>query len=309
MVKTVRETIKSIVRDHLKKFKGLAFGQCLTAVGWVGGTLPELYEKDGMIELATSDVSNGGIVVGAGLMKKRPIYIIRYQGFNWYNCPMIVNYACKSKEIWKVPCPIFIRSIGMEGGIGPVAGSSHHSLYYRMPGIKIASPMTPKEYLNVYNNFMKDDDVYYISEHRKSYDNYEELKDILNHNEFDIIIFSISVTRFEALKAKKILDKKNIKIGVINILWLKPLKIKKYWLQALHKSIFGGIVIDDDYEDGVAKNIANDLNILSGKKIYTLGLKNRSAGFHSKVDNLPPSSIEISRKILKIIKLNSFNKK
>tara|TARA_B100001123_G_C15259319_1_gene1005957 strand:+ start:248 stop:1084 length:837 start_codon:yes stop_codon:yes gene_type:complete len=278
-------------------------------VGWVGGTLPELYEKDGMIELATSDVSNGGIVVGAGLMKKRPIYIIRYQGFNWYNCPMIVNYACKSKEIWKVPCPIFIRSIGMEGGIGPVAGSSHHSLYYRMPGIKIASPMTPKEYLNVYNNFMKDDDVYYISEHRKSYDNYEELKDILNHNEFDIIIFSISVTRFEALKAKKILDKKNIKIGVINILWLKPLKIKKYWLQALHKSIFGGIVIDDDYEDGVAKNIANDLNILSGKKIYTLGLKNRSAGFHSKVDNLPPSSIEISRKILKIIKLNSFNKK
>ena len=98
MVKTVRETIKFIVKDHLLKFNGLAFGQCLTAVGWVGGTLPELYEKEGMIELATSDVSNGGIVVGAGLMNKRPIYIIRYQGFNWYNCPMIINYACKSKE-------------------------------------------------------------------------------------------------------------------------------------------------------------------------------------------------------------------
>ncbi len=309
MVKTVRETIKFIVKDHLLKFNGLVFGQCLTAVGWVGGTLPELYEKEGMIELATSDVSNGGIVVGAGLMNKRPIYIIRYQGFNWYNCPMIINYACKSKEIWKVPCPIFIRSIGMEGGIGPVAGSSHHSLYYRMPGIKIASPMTPKEYLSVYKKFMKDDDVYYISEHRKSYGNSLELKDILNHNRFDIIIFAISITRFESLKAKKILNKKGIKVGIANILWLKPLKIKKLWLQALIKSKSGGIVIDDDYEDGVAKNIANDLSILSGKKIYTMGLKNRTAGFHSKVDNLPPSSADISKKILKILRLNSSYKK
>ena len=52
--------------------------------------------------------------------------------------------------------PIFVRGIGMEGGVGPVAGSSHHSLYFRMPGIKIASPMTPKEYISVYKQFMKD---------------------------------------------------------------------------------------------------------------------------------------------------------
>ena len=301
MVKTVRETIKFIIKDHLLKFNGLAFGQCLTAVGWVGGTLPELYEKEGMIELATSDVSNGGIVVGAGLMNKRPIYIIRYQGFNWYNCPMIINYACKSKEIWKVPCPIFIRSIGMEGGIGPVAGSSHHSLYYRMPGIKIASPMTPKEYVLVYNKFMQDDEVYYISEHRKSYDNSLELKDNLNFKQYDVIIFAISITRFETLKAKKILDKQKIKIGIVNILWIKPLYIKKKWITSLNSSKYGGVVIDDDYQEGVAKSIANDLNLKTGKKIFTMGLKNKSAGFHKKVDNLPPSANEIVKKINQII--------
>ena len=301
MVKTVRETIKFIVKDHLLKFNGLVFGQCLTAVGWVGGTLPELYEKEGMIELPTSDVSNGGIVVGAGLMNKRPIYIIRYQGFNWYNCPMIINYACKSKEIWKVPCPIFIRSIGMEGGIGPVAGSSHHSLYYRMPGIKIASPMTPKEYVSVYNKFMQDDEVYYISEHRKSYDNSLELKDDLNFKQYDVIIFAISITRFETLKAKKILDKQKIKIGIVNILWIKPLYIKKKWIKSLNSSRYGGVVIDDDYQEGVAKSIANDLNLKTGKKIFTMGLKNKSAGFHKKVDNLPPSANEIVKKINQII--------
>ena len=151
MATSVRDTIKGIVENHLKKEDGLCFGQCLTAVGWVGGTLPEMYEDEGMVEVTTADVANGGFVVGAGLAGRRPIYVVRYQGFQWYNAPMIVNYASKSKEIWDIPCPIFIRSIAMEGGIGPVAGSSHHSLYDRMPGTKILSPMTPKEYLYAYD--------------------------------------------------------------------------------------------------------------------------------------------------------------
>ena len=41
-------------------------GQCLTAVGWVGGTF-RLYEEDGMIELSMADVANRGFAVGAAL--------------------------------------------------------------------------------------------------------------------------------------------------------------------------------------------------------------------------------------------------
>ena len=205
---TVRDTIKKIILKHLTKNNGLILGQCLSAVGWVGGTIPELTEKEGVIELSMADVANGGIVVGAGLSDRRPIYVIRYQGFNWFNAAIILNYACKSKEIWNVPCPIFIRGIAMEGSIGPVAGSSHHSLYYRMPGIKIISPMTPKEYLLAYSDFMNNDDVYYISEHRGSYENKKELSDHLQGG-LDIIIFCISITRFEAKKVREILSKKN----------------------------------------------------------------------------------------------------
>ena len=149
METTVRETIKNTTKKHLKENNGLLFGQCLSAVGWVGGTVPELTEKDGLVELSMADVANGGIVAGAGLSKRRPIYVIRYQGFNWFNASIILNYACKSKEIWDVPCPIFIRGIAMEGSIGPVAGSSHHSLYYRMPGVRILSPMTVKKYFHI----------------------------------------------------------------------------------------------------------------------------------------------------------------
>ena len=176
MVKTLRETIKSTIKSHLKNKIGRVYGQCLNAVDWIEGTVPSLKEKDGLVDLSMADVANGGIVVGAGLIEK-PIYIIRFQGLNWFNAPIIINYACKSKEIWNIPCPILIRSIGMEGSIGPVTGSSHHSIYFRMPGIKILSPMTPKEYQKAYKYFLKNQEVVYLSEHTKSYNNSKELYD------------------------------------------------------------------------------------------------------------------------------------
>ena len=301
MEKTVRETIKETVLHHLKNNNGLVFGQCLSAVGWVGGTLPELTEKDGLIELSMSDVSNGGIVAGAALSNRRPIYVIRYQGFNWFNAPIILNYACKSKEIWDTPCPIFIRGIGMEGSIGPVAGSSHHSLYYRMPGIKIISPMTPKEYLLAYEYFMKNDDVLYVSEHRGSYTNTKELPDFIS-DDLDIILFPISITRFEAQKAKAELEKEGYKIGIANVVWLKPFTVKKEWERAILNSKFGGIVLDDDYSHGVATNLAYEIIKKTGKRIEIMGLKNKSAGFSKTTDNLPPNYLEIIDKVKQVVK-------
>tara|TARA_B100000989_G_scaffold298422_1_gene287709 strand:- start:2611 stop:3519 length:909 start_codon:yes stop_codon:yes gene_type:complete len=300
METTVRETIKKITFDHLKNNHGLCFGQCLTAVGWVGGTLPELYEDDGMIEVTTADVANAGFVVGAGLKGKRPIYVVRYQGFQWYNAPMIVNYACKSKEIWSVSCPIFIRSIAMEGGIGPVAGSSHHSLFYRMPGIKIISPMTPKEYKLAYKDFMENDDVYYISEHRRSYDNAKEFENIV-HEKAKLTLFPFSITRFDAEEARVKLLRKGIKINIIHQVWIKPLKINKKAILALKSSEFGGIVLDDDYVEGIASDVAHKLMLKCNKNVHTIGLKPKTAGFHPKKDNLPPSSAQIMKKIKDII--------
>src|SRR5688572_8662617 len=88
------ETIKEITRKHLVENNGLLLAQNVNAVGFIGGTVPEL--SDGIIELPTSDVSNSGIAVGAALAGRRPIYVIRYQGFLWYNAAHIANYAAKS---------------------------------------------------------------------------------------------------------------------------------------------------------------------------------------------------------------------
>jgi pyruvate/2-oxoglutarate/acetoin dehydrogenase E1 component len=300
MAITVRETIKNITYKHLTEGRGKCYGQCLTAVGWVGGTLPELYEENGMVELSMADVAGGSIVTGAALSGERAIYVVRYQGFQWYNAVSVVNYAAKSKELWNRPCPVFVRSIAMEGGIGPVAGSSHHSLVHRMPGIKILAPMTPKEYELSYNMYMHDDDPYYISEHRKSYDNTEELQDIINKEEVDFTIFPISITRFEMKKLIELANQEGIKLNILHQLWLKPFHVLDYWVSALKNSKYGGLVTDDDYVEGVASSIANQLTVSTGKVVYTLGLEPRTAGFHPSVDNLPPTAEKILEKLKQI---------
>jgi pyruvate dehydrogenase E1 component beta subunit len=300
MSQPLREVIKETVRHHLKESGGIVMGQCLTAVGWVGGTLPELYEDDGMIELSMADVAGGGFAVGAALAGKKPMYIIRYQGFNWFNAPIILNYACKSKEMWGIPCPMFVRSIAMEGGIGPVAGSSHHSLYYRMPGVRIYSPMTPEEYKRTYDIFMRQDDVFYVSEHRGAYSNTEELHDI-EVQEPDVVLFPISITRFAAKAAAEELRDRGIKVAVHHIFQIKPFEPSSSSLKSLKSAKFGGIVLDDDYTDGVAKCLAHDLSSETGAKLKVMGLENRTAGFHPHVDNLPPNKSQIVSKILEIV--------
>ena len=299
MATTVRDTIKEITRKHLSEGKGKCYGQCLTAVGWVGGTLPEMYEEEGMVEFSMSDVSNGSIATGIALAGGRPIYVVRYQGFQWYNLVSIVNYAAKSKELWNRPCPIFVRSIAMEGGVGPVAGSSHHSLAHRMPGIKVISPMTPGEYEYAYECFMNEDEPYYVSEHRKSYDNVEELENIILPTA-DFTIFPISITRLEMKRLVDLAKQENISLNIIHQLWIKPFIVKDSWKIALDNSKFGGLVTDDDYVEGTASSIANELSLATGKRVWTLGLESRTAGFYANVDNLPPSAEQIIKNLKNI---------
>ena len=159
--------------------------------------------------------------------------------------------------------------------------------------------MTPGEWEYTYRQFMKDDDVYYISEHRKSYDNTEEFKDTI-HKFADITLFPFSITRFAAEEAKKMLEADGIKVNVIHQLWIKPFICKNQWIKALNNSAFGGIVLDDDYEEGAASSIAHNIMINSDKKVRTLCLEHRTAGFYPTVDNLPPSAEKIYKKVKEI---------
>ena len=297
---TLRQTINNIMREHLSKGY-LAFGQCLTAVGWVNGTIPELNEECGLVELPMSDVSNSGIVVGSALMGKRPIYVVRYQGFQWFNSIFLANYAAKSKEVWQTPCPVFVRSLAMEGGIGPTASSSHHGIFMRTPGTKIVAPMTPNEFKEVYNDFMAGDDPMYVSEHRKSFDNTKDFEDIVVSEGADISIFAFSITRMEMKKVYEMLKERGITANIFHHYWLRPSKVPTSQIIALRNSKYTGLVLDDEFVNGFAKQMAYDLMLQSGRVVCVMGLEDRTAGATPHLDNLPPSADKIVMYIEHII--------
>ena len=163
--------------------------------------------------------------------------------------------------------------------------------------------MTSNEYIKVYNKFMKTNEVFYVSEHRKSYDNKTELNDIVK-DKLDIILMPISVTRFAAVEAQKVLEKMGIKTGIIHLVNLKPFSLNKKLLNAIKLSKYGVLMTDNDYVDGILRILGHKINEKTNKPVSVLGLENKTAGHHKKVDNLPPDEKKIINRVLRIINKN-----
>lgn len=301
MARTVAQTIKEITRAHLKENQGLFLGQCVTAVGWIGGTVPEMTEEEGIVELPAVDVAGPGIAVGAALVGRRPIFTIRYQGFMWYNAAPLLNYAAKSKEMWGIPCPILVRSIATEGGAGPVASASHHAMVMHMPGMPVIAPMTPGEWQSAWEWFMSHDDPLYVSEHRRSFPIDYEMEPLI-HRRADITLLAISAGRLNALEAVKLLQQEGITANLLHLVWLKPFSVTPVMLEALRATGLG-LVIDSDFEiAGASRSIAYELMHQAGVSVHALGLEDRTGGFAPQCDNPTPPAGKIARRVKELLK-------
>lgn len=300
MARTVAETIRAATREHLQSRGGLLFGQCVTAVGWIGGTVPEMTEAEGIVELSMADVAGPGIAVGVALAGRRPIFVIRYQGFMWYNAASLLNYAAKSKELWNVPCPLLVRSIAMEGGIGPVASASHHGMVMRMPGMPVIAPMTPGEWQQGWDWFLQHDDPLYVSEHRRSFPIDHELPDEVS-GAAHVTLIPISAARLNAIEAAAALARRGIRCHLAHCLWLKPFQPSAAMLESLRATRVG-LVIDSDFEIAAAgRSIAYDLMHATGARVHALGLEERSAGFAPQHDNPTPGPARIVARVEEIL--------
>jgi hypothetical protein len=101
-------------------------------------------------------------------------------------------------------------------------------------------------------------------------------------------------------KLVELAGRENIKLNIIHQVWIRPFEISPLWAQALNRSRYGGLVTDDDYVEGVASSMANELSLVTTKRVHTLGLEPRTAGFYPSVDNLPPSAEKILEKLKQI---------
>lgn len=265
--KTVADTIREISRKHLLYNNGLILGQALTAVGWVNNTVPDC---KGIIELPMTDVAGAGIAVGVAMVGRRPIFVIRFQDFLILNGSPLIFYAAKTKELHGKCAPIFVRAIATESA-GPVHSGVLHSLFMHFPGFRVASPMTPGEYEEVWEDFMANDDPMIVSEHRASFSNTQEMRDVIVENA-DVTIYAISSPRFEVNRAVDMLERDGIKCNTVHIVWLKPFIITDRLTKPLVQSK-RGLVVDSGHEiAGASQSIAYELNQATGCNVKALGL-------------------------------------
>ncbi len=306
MERTVADTIREITREHLEKNDGYLMGQCITAVGWIQNTVPPI--QKGIVEFPMNDNSGPGIAVGAAIMGKRPIFVLRFQSFLWLASCYIVNHAGKCKELFGYPAPIFVRAIATDGAIGgPIHTNCFHAMYMNPPGVNVCAPMTPNEYEKIWEHYMTHDDPLLVSEHRTSYLSSMEMPNQIASNA-DITLYGISASRFNILKAVEMLKKENIKCSVIHVFWLKPMIIDESMLDPLNDSGCG-LVVDSSFEiAGAQQVLAYELMLRSGKPVKALGMFDRTSGVAARLENGTPTPERIVETVKMVLKLKEERK-
>lgn len=298
--KTVAGTIKEITRRHLEQNNGLLLGQAISAVGWVNGTVPDV---KGILELPMTDVAGAGIAVGAAMVGRRPIFVLRFQDFLILNGSPLINYAAKCKELHGQSAPIFIRALASEG-LGPVHSGVLHSVFMHFPGFRICAPMTPGEYEAIWQDFMDHDDPMLVSEHRDSFGNSREFEDVVLADAH-ITLYGISSPRFALEAAAEELAGEGIRCNLVHIHWLKPLTLTERLTEPLRQAGCG-LVIDAGFEIcGAARSIAYELNDATGCPVKAMGVADHTKCLCPPLQNRAPDPARISNEVRRILEHRS----
>lgn len=296
---TLAETIKAITRDHLENHNGLLFGQCVTAVGWVNGSVPDCKN---IVELPMTDVAGAGFAVGAAIAGRRPIFVLRFQDFFTLNCNQIVHYAALSKELHHQGIPVFVRCIGMDSA-GPVHSIMLHNIPMYFPGINVYAPMTPKEYKETWDAFVNSDIPMFVSEHRSAYKYIDEMPDEIV-DEADVTLFGISDARREMMEAAHILITQGINVSIVHIMKLKPLDRELLINKMRHCKY--GVVIDNGFPVcGAARDIAYEIMDGTDKRVKALSCEDKTKCFNPEQQNRTPNAQKIVSTVLSFLKENN----
>lgn len=294
--KTLAETIKEITRRHLEEGGGMLLGQSISAVGWVNGTVPDC---KGIVELPMTDIAGAGFAVGAAMVGRRPIFVIRFQDFLMLNGSPLINYAAKCKTLHGKSAPVFVRAIASDG-LGPVHSGVLHSLFMHFPGFRVWAPMSPGEYRQCWDDYMENDDPVLASEHRSAFSRNTELADI-RHGQATLTVYGISSPRLEMDRACRLLAEEGIHINVVHLARLKPLALGERELAPLRAS-GRGLVVDAGYEIcGAAQAIACALTEATGLPVSALGLQDETKCLCPPYQNKSPDAATIVARVRSIL--------
>lgn len=284
---TLAETIHDALAKHMDG-GGVVMGQNVGE--GLGGTIPTDHRN--LLTLPTSDCSNAGIAVGYALAGRRPVFVLRFQGLAKVGLWPVLEYAGKSKALWGVPCPVFVRAVAREGLLGPVCSGAQHGLAMRCPGVRVVAPMTPEEWSICWQQFLDGDEPMYCSEQYGSW-SLQVAPDRVDHDQAyeNIVLLSANVTVVAVGAARLFVGKARwaCTLTHFGLVGLKPLVFPERCLESVADDGKALVVDCEPQTCGAAEHVAMELHRLTGAKVRTLALDDRVAGFSPESDVLTPS--------------------
>lgn len=196
------------------------------------------YGAERVIDTPISENTIIGAGIGASLTGFRPVAEIMFVDFSTLAMDQIINQAAKVRFMTrgKVNVPLVIRT---QGGVGKGLGVQHsqslESLFYHIPGLKLAVPSTPYDVKGLLKTAIRDDSPVIFMEHKMIY----PVKGPVPDKEYsvpfgkadikkegrDITIFAYSNMVLKSLEAAETLSKEGISCEVIDPRTLVPLDI------------------------------------------------------------------------------------
>ena len=239
---SMREAIRDALREEMRKndkvfIIGEEVGEYQGAYKVTQGLLEEFGNKR-VIDTPISEQGFTGLAIGSAFKGLRPIVEFMTFNFSMQAIDQIVNSAAKSLYMsgGQINCPIVFR--GPNGAASQVAAQHSQdftSWYSHCPGLKVVTPSNAYNAKGLLKSAIDDDNPVVFLENEILYSSKSEVPIDTNFeiplgkanisqsgNDATIVTYSIMVSKsLEA--AKRIEEKHNITVEVIDLQTIKPL--------------------------------------------------------------------------------------
>jgi pyruvate dehydrogenase E1 component beta subunit len=232
------------------------------------GLLDEFGPKR-VMDTPIAEASFTGVGVGAAITGMRPIVEILFSDFTMLIMDQLVNQAAKYKLMTggMGRVPMVLRT---QGGVGNGLAAQHsqslESLFYHIPGLKLAMPSSPYDAKGLLKSAIRMDDPVIFMEHKLLYmgkgevpeDDYlvEFGKGDIKRRGKDVTVIAWSGMVPRALSAAEKLAEQGIDVEVVDPRTLVPLD-KQLILNSVRKTERAVIVQEAIRRGGVASDIAS----------------------------------------------------
>ena len=116
-----------------------------------------------------------GMAIGASLNGFRPIVDLTVANFLYTAMDQIVNVASKMCEINGMDVPITIMCAEMDN-MGPQHSDRPHDLFRMITGLKVATPVTPRQAYDMLIDSIRDNDPCIYFSDRSMFYNEQDIK-------------------------------------------------------------------------------------------------------------------------------------